>query len=77
MTNRITLTNDFHDSGVTLQLRSAFPSTSQVRRSWKALCGIKGCACGDVMGMRGPQAVKITGQEYSRELGEMVPSFAK
>lgn len=73
---KITLTNDFHNSEVTLQLRSAFPSTSQVRRSWRVLCGIKGCTCGDIMGMRGPQTVKISGQEYNRELGELVPAFA-
>lgn len=73
---RVNLTNDFHRSSVTLDLKSAFPTDGQVKRAWRTLCGIKGCTCGgNIMGMHGPQSgFRIVGQEYSR--GGLVPRFA-
>ena len=53
-----------------------FPSTGQVRRSWRVLCGIKGCTCGNIMGMRGPQTVRVARQEYNHALCELIPAFA-
>lgn len=69
----ITLRNDFHNTSVTLRMKSGYPTASQVKRAWNTLCGIKGCTCGDVMGMRGPQDVKIIGQDYLD--GQLVPRF--
>ena len=72
---KITLTNDFHNTKVTLNMRSVFPSASQIRKSQKTLCGVFGCTCGNVMGMRGKQTVKITGQDYADGFG-LVPRFS-
>ena len=69
----ITLTNDFHNTSVTLRMKSAYPTKSQVKRAKNTLCGIKDCTCSGIMGMRGPQTVKIIGQEYLD--GELVPGF--
>ena len=60
----ITLTNDFHNTSVSLRMKSQCPTGSQVRRAKKTLCPIGGCTCSNVMGMRGAQKVKIQGQEY-------------
>ena len=70
----ITLRNDFHNTSVTLKMKSGFPSIYQIERSQKTLCGIAGCTCGDVIGMRGKQDVEIIGQDYLD--GKLVPRFA-
>ncbi|MFZ6755745.1 hypothetical protein ACO0K9_00880 [Undibacterium sp. Ji50W] len=70
----ITLKNDFHNTEVTLRMKSSCPTEAQVKKSWNTLCGIKGCTCGNVMGMRGPQEVEMIGQEYLG--GELVPKFS-
>jgi len=50
------LTNDFHNTRVQVNLAGRYFLTQyQVRRSWKRLCGIQGCTCGDIAGTRGPQ----------------------
>lgn len=72
--NTITLYNDFHSTSVNLKMKSAFPTKSQVKRAKKTLCGISGCTCSGIMGMRGAQEVKIIGQEYLN--GELVPKFS-
>ena len=81
--NSITLVNDFHNTSVTLRMKSACPTKSQVKRAKKTLCtGDRaskrnpngGCACSGVMGMRGVQSAKVIGQEYLD--GELVPCFA-
>lgn len=44
---RITLTNHFHNSEVTiLGKRNGYLSPGQVRRIEKELCGCESCACG-------------------------------
>ena len=73
--NAITLYNDFHNTSVTLRMKGTYPTESQVRRAKKTLCGISGCTCSGVMGMRGTQEIKIIGQEYLN--GELVPGFAQ
>jgi len=48
------LHNDFHGTSVQINLRGGKAmSKYQVRRAWKALCGIKTCQCGGVAGERG------------------------
>jgi hypothetical protein len=71
---KITLKNDFHNTQVTLDMKSSVPTGYQVKKSQKTLCPVAGCICGDVMGMRGPQDIKIVGQEYLD--GKLVPRFA-
>ena len=48
-----TLTNDFHDSSVTVQIPDVgILSERTTNRVYRELCGISGCECG---GIRGPQ----------------------
>ena len=64
---KITITNNFHNTETeitTKALENAVDTyfategkktTSAAKRVWSELCGIKGCGCGDFLGMRGPQ----------------------
>ena len=63
---RITLTNNFHATSVTLiaeeDTRNTFAgwlSPGQVKRARRDLCGCDGCQCGDDLGCRGPQHYAI------------------
>lgn len=56
-TRSITFRNDFHHTTVTLRVSGDTLSARQVRRAWKALCGIADCHCSDVLGARGQQEV--------------------
>ena len=60
-----TLANDFHNSTarVLVGLGNTELSASQIRRLRSKLCGIAGCACGGVLGQRGPQPLAIV--EYA------------
>lgn len=60
----VTLTNDFHNTDVTLRCEvlshiygeaTIYPSESQIKRAKRELCGIDGCTCSDAAGCRGPQ----------------------
>jgi len=54
MTKTISLKNDFHNSEVLLYIADGKNiSKGQVKKTWKTLCGIKGCTCGNELGMRG------------------------
>jgi len=67
---KITLTNDFHGTSVNLVTSGKALSARQVRRSWKALCGYKGCACSNAAGTRGRgQYIEI---EYSARTGQLL-----
>lgn len=64
MLSLVTLKNDFHNSAATLRLEvlgnfpgtvTIRPSKSQVKKAKKTLCGIKGCSCGNDIGIRGPK----------------------
>jgi len=61
---KITLTNNFHNTEINLVVLSNgggnMFSKSQVAKARKALCGIKGCTCGGMLGERGPQYGKLT-----------------
>ena len=49
----ITLTNDFHNSSVTVKVpKNGILSAGTTKRVYRELCGISGCTCG---GIRGPQ----------------------
>jgi hypothetical protein len=69
----ITLTNDFHNTSVSVRLNNQFLTKNQESRVYKKLCGIKGCACGNAIGMRGAQTAPIIGQDYSSR--GLVPRF--
>ena len=57
----VTLRNDFHNTEAKVRCESGERlSLTQVRRAWKALCGIESCTCNDGLGTRGPQEVDIT-----------------
>ena len=57
--NKLTLTNDFHNTEVTLVPKGNLLSPSQVKRSWRTLCGISGCCCCNEAGARGNQEVEL------------------
>lgn len=61
----ITLRNDFHNTSVNIRA-NALPHVippSQERRIRRALCGVKGCACGKVRGpQHGPDGQRIVVQ---------------
>lgn len=50
----ITLTNDFHNTQITLQDKAGTLSVAQVRKAKKTLCS-EGCTCSGVAGTRGKQ----------------------
>ena len=61
----ITLTNDFHNTSVSLRPKAArsgalYISAGQVRKARRTLCGISGCECGDAAGCR-PAQVEDSG----------------
>ena len=70
---KVTLTNDFHHTEVTLLLKSLFPSSHQVRRAKTALCGVKGCTCSGVLGNRGAQNA-IIGETQEYDGADLIPS---
>lgn len=60
----VTITNDFHNSSVTLRCdvlshiygeATIRPSREQIKRAKRELCGIAGCECSGADGHRGPQ----------------------
>jgi hypothetical protein len=56
----LTLSNDFHQTEVTIRPTSQPNGTwlishSQKQRAWRTLCGIKGCSCGGEFGERPSQ----------------------
>lgn len=50
---KVVLKNSFHNSEVTLVVENDQISAGQVKKAWKTLCGIRGCTCGNSLGMRG------------------------
>ncbi len=54
MAGTIVLSNDYHDTTVTLRPTDGLLRGAQLRRAWSALCGVAGCTCGD-NGIRGSQ----------------------
>lgn len=52
MKTKITLSNSFHNTEVTLIAKGGYLSRGQVRRARKALCGIGECCCGGSAGQR-------------------------
>lgn len=56
----ITVTNDFHNTQVTLRAREGEALTdSQIRRARRELCGVAGCMCGGAIGERGTQDYEV------------------
>ena len=72
---KITLTNDFHNTSVTLRMISRFPTANQVRRAKKALCGFRSCTCSGVLGTRGFQEHAIIGKMEEWREGGLIPSI--
>ena len=54
-----TLTNDFHNTTITLRTRTGRLSKRQIDRSRAELCGVEGCTCGGWLGEYGPQTIRI------------------
>jgi hypothetical protein len=67
---KITLTNNFHNTSVNLIPYKGFLSAGQVKRAKRVLCGISGCCCGDDLGQRGPQEVHV--EVHQDSTGELV-----
>lgn len=61
-----TITNDFHNTSVTVRTLDGRLSARVVARVRRALCGIDGCTCGGDLSERGPQTVHITGDSTGR-----------
>jgi hypothetical protein len=63
----LTLTNDFHNTSVSLRVELtgfyAYLSPAQARRARRALCGVAGCTCGGTLGERG--SAQLNGQRCS------------
>ncbi len=75
---KIELTNDFHETSITLRAAHGKLSLRQIKRAKRALCGHAACICGDALGTRGAQPVEIemplgdplvAGIDHFRELG--------
>ena len=53
---KVILTNDFHNTSVELMAEVSsgrlWLSKWQIRKSWKALCGMTGCQCSGYLGER-------------------------
>lgn len=55
-TMKIKLTNDFHNSEVTLTIRQdGTVSYNQIKKARKSLCGCNDCLCSGDSGQRGQQ----------------------
>ena len=60
-TRRVVLSNDKHDTIISLICHPEIPLTSnQQKRSREQLCGIPGCECNKDLGTHGPQAYDIS-----------------
>ena len=55
MVRKLKLTNDFHNTSITLHVVGLRLSAGQVRRARHALCGMASCDCSGYVGVRGPQ----------------------
>jgi hypothetical protein len=59
-----TLTNDFHNTSTCVRVPDdGSLSERQIRRCWKALCGIEECTCSGYLGTRGGQEVFFDEQD--------------
>jgi len=56
---KITLTNDYHNTEITLASKGDYLSAGQVVKARRTLCGVSGCTCGDDLGRRGQQDNEI------------------
>ena len=51
----VTLRNEFHRTTTTIRPIDGRVSHRAGRNTWKHLCGVKGCVCGNILGSRGKQ----------------------
>jgi hypothetical protein len=76
---KITLTNEFHHTSVSLNLKGEYLSLRQLAKARKALCGNKECLCSGISGMRGRQAIPFDIQEATlkdyNDKYHLVPRF--
>jgi len=70
---KVTLTNNFHNSEVSLRLELMESgkykgfykvSPNQTKQAYNKLCGISGCTCGDTFGSRGGIHLELINQDY-------------
>jgi hypothetical protein len=70
-TTEIKLINDFHNTSTVIRVKPdwnqyATLTAEQVKRIRRALCGIKNCACSNLLGIRGHQ----TDIDYYSQIGD-------
>jgi len=68
---RVTLKNDFHNTQCKINIpkNGAELTPRQVRRIKTTLCGVRGCRCGNDLGIRGRQDWSV--RESMKQSGEM------
>ena len=67
---RVTLTNDFHNSKTTINLKpDQHLSARRVKAIKNRLCGVLACTCSGQIGTRGKQADPLTSFDF-RGFGE-------
>jgi len=65
---KITLHNDYHNTQVNLIARNGRLSQRQLDRAKKELCGIPGCQCSDMAGIRG--RIHTPDYDFDQETGQ-------
>ena len=67
---RIRLTNNFHNTETYIFLKPTgeyLVSRRAAKRSANALCGIKGCTCGDTFGARGGHYLEVINETWNQD----------
>ena len=79
----LTLSNDYHNTTVTLFDRNGKLTAGQIRRARHVLCGHADCGCGDEAGRRGHRTGEPRQIDYQynardgRLIGAVVPSMVR
>ena len=73
---KITLSNDFHNTEISLNVKNGQLSAGQVKRAQKVLCGLSDCRCSGDIGYRGRQQDGIDGIEAKHDRhGNIIGAF--
>jgi len=77
---KILLTNDFHDTAIYICPRAIgdgdyLVSRRAAKRAANALCGIKGCTCGDTFGARGGHYLEVINETWDQDYIVRVHDF--
>ena len=55
----VELYNDLHDTQASLYVSGDIITPPQAYVTWRALCGVENCRCGNHLGMRGPNPIVV------------------